>query len=179
MNARFLAYALLISGFITSNAAYCLAEEPGVTRCSENACEWSLIKKKRTVSKENDVNLIEAEIVRGYSLHKTGYVQVVEQNKDSYKKIRIKWNKGEPEGVTVFCYGRLPVYGTDGKWFVLPFDSPYPAFHQAMSDFVHICYDAQRNAWQDGAFLEKNHLTMPLVTQVSIQDPKELFKYIK
>jgi hypothetical protein len=179
MNGKTRFCSALIGIVIAGNITSALAEEPGLMRCSENVCEWSLIKSKVAIAKERDVNLFEAEIIRGYSFHRTGYVPMIEHSENAYKQIRIKWNRGNPEKVVVFCYGRLPVYGSDGKWFVLPFDSPYRAFHQAMSDFVHICYDARRSAWQDGGFLEKHHLTMPYVDQVSIKDPKELFKYVK
>lgn len=179
MVSRSLLHRTLIGAFLIFNTSNCFAEDPGLMRCSDNVCEWSLISNKRLISREKNVNLIEAQIARGYSFHMSGSTPSVEENKDAYKHIRIKWNKGDPEKVTVFCYGRLPVYGTGGKWFVLPFDSQYPAFYQVMSDFVHICYGAQRNAWQDGVFLSKNQLTMPLRSQVSVQDPRELFKYVK
>ncbi len=155
------------------------AEEPGLIGCSDRVCEWALITSKKLVKQEKGVELYDAEIRTGHSFHITGYIPTEENQHEAIKHIVIKWNKALSENVSVFCYGRLPVFEAENVYYVLPFDSFPAAFHRAMSEFVHICYNAPWKAWQDGAFLEKHQLTMPLVNSVSVSKPSELFKYVK
>ena len=179
MSKRPLLSIAIFMWLATVNLGISLAEEPGLIGCSDQVCEWSLITSKRLVKEEKGVQLYDAEIRRGYSFHLAGYTPTEENQREAIKHIIIKWNKALSGSVSVFCYGRLPVFKVENSYVVLPFDSFPAAFHRAMSEFVHICHNAPWKAWQDGAFLAKHQLTTPLMNSVAVSDPSELFKYVK
>lgn len=149
--------------------------KPELFECSDNQCDWVIIKDKKLIKQEGTASLYNVGLIWGHSLHRKGHYP-----KGYSKKIDIDWVSSSKDEFSLFCYSKLPVYIVGNEFNILNFKyADTRAVKTAAMEYVRICYDAPWNSSLSESFQKKHNLSEPFMDEVSVKKPEELFQYVK
>jgi hypothetical protein len=157
--------------------------KPGLGRCHEDLCSWSITKSRTVVKQDALGTLIRLSVLGGTSKNTDG----------DYEKARIRWNS-KPHEIYVFCSKRLPavimkmnlppeaIKAAGGYKFppyqvdVLDFVNGIPGNLESSANiFVRTCYP--NDNWDTPGFAQRHGLTaFDELPDVTINNPEAIFQ---
>ena len=128
-------------------SAFDLPTTPFIGHCRMNSCSWGRI-----------VDVIEDEAIAGGRMVKVAAVGGDSEHANSEyperydPELDISWGSGASE-ISFVCSRTTPTFVSGGDVVVLDLRDPIPPTYAALNWYVHVCHNAQSNAWLDEAWL--------------------------
>jgi len=168
----FLVAFVLISFASFSNRAE--AEKPSLGRCHMGYCSWSLVLYGTIVKKTKNAILYEVQVLGGES----GEYKDSDYPDDYNFDIHINWNQ-RAHNVFVFCNTRLPVIGFQKQFNVLDFEFIPGVLESSANLYVRICHGEDSYYYLSPEFHKKYGYQSPMLEEVNVSNPLELFDLLR